>query len=365
VGKPQLAKKSRTNQYFFLNNRSIVSKSLNHAVFSALEHLLDKSSNPFFIINIALDPKAYDVNVHPQKHEVKFEDERIIYSAIRRAVSNALASNQFAPSFLQKDITAPFVRFNTGDIMSRGGSLVNQQTGEIIEPGNSSGSTYERHNSFNWKTDSPINTRKNISTVISAFDEVFGRNDKISIDNNLPTKEINKYDLPDSEKFFWQLHTKYIFAQTSDGCIIIDQHAAHERILYEKAIKMMDKEFAQSQQLIFPIDINLSDSEVSVLQEISSDLTNLGYSFELLENNKVIIYEEYQKIRNTNKRDSLAASFACKSAIKTGQKLSQQEMLTLYHDLMNCDVPYACPHGRPVILNLSLNDFDKKFGRML
>jgi len=384
VGKPQLAKKSRTNQFLFLNNRSIVSKSLNYAVFSALEHILEKSSHPFFVINIQVDPKTYDVNVHPQKHEVKFEDERIIYSAIRRSVSNALGKNDFAPSFFHRE-EAPFTRFRHADAGSGGSVLVNRQTGEVIEPGSKQANN-RGIKSKPWEPSGKINHRGSIEPILSAYDEVFGQKEQDKEDD-LPELQLQKDNLTDSEKFFWQLHSKYIFTQTADGCIIIDQHAAHERILYERAIRMMEKEFSRSQELLFPIDINLTQSETEIVKEISEELRELGYSFKLLENNKVIIsavpldtagmneskslkeiievFEENQKISNTNKRDNLAASFACKAAIKTGKKLSQEEMMKLYQDLMKCNVPYACPHGRPVVLNLSLDDFDKKFGRLL
>ncbi len=388
AGKPQLAKKSRSNQYLFLNGRSIISKSLNHAVFSAFEHLLEKSAHPFFVINIEINTDKYDVNVHPQKHEVKFEDERIVYSAIRRAVSNALNENNMTPSInLDTTATAGMPRFTLSNTADNNPALINKETGEIIESQRKSDSFTNKHtDKFLTRDFKPSVKPAEIASVLTAFDAVFAKSDNNIIEPE-QTVAFNNQPVIDSAQFFWQLHSKYIFAQTEDGCIVIDQHAAHERIIYEKALAMMNNHFAQTQEVLFPIDISLTPSEMSFAKEIKTELTQLGYIFELIEPNKAILsgvpidvagneetrtfkeiielFEEEQKIRSTNKRDNLAASFACKAAIKTGKTLSQDEMLNLFNDLMKCNVPYACPHGRPVILNFKLTDFDKKFGRLL
>lgn len=390
VGRPELAKKSRSNQYLFLNGRSIVSKSLNHAVFSAFEHILEKSSHPFFVINIEVDTNTYDVNVHPQKHEVKFEDERIIYSAIRRSVTNALNNNNLTPDIQlgNMDGSSAMPQFTLHDDKTNSPSLINRETGEIIESPQAkehSKSAFNQNIANNFFTpDKQKPSYNETQATITAFDEIFGKKD-----------DRNKEDVFDflnqtsieTDKFFWQLHKKYIFAQTEDGCIVIDQHAAHERILYEKAIAMMTEQFAQTQEVLFPIDITLTPSEITFVKELSDELKKLGYRFKIIEPDSVVIsgvpidvagndetksfkeiieqFEEYQKIRSTNKRDNLAASFACKSAIKTGQILSREEMMNLYKELMNCKIPYSCPHGRPTILNIKLIDFDKQFGRFL
>ena len=385
IGKPHIAKQSRSGQYLFLNGRHIISKSLGYAVFSAFEHLLEKSANPLFVINIVLDPGKYDVNVHPQKHEVKFEDERIIFSAIHKAVSLTLAENNLAPTFnlTNSELIAPFSRVNVSGVDDTNQTLfVNQLTGEIIESGNKAGTGFIS-NRFN----QPDSYRpRNFEPVISAFDEVFGKKDQ-SLDLTPAASEIKNYidDIPANS--FWQLHRKYIFMQTLNGCKVIDQHAAHERIIYEKAVNMMAVNFANSQEVLFPFNIKLNPSELSVIKELQNEFDSLGYTIEISEPDSVVIsavpvdvaghnetetfleiintYAEYQKIRTTNKRDNLAASFACKAAIKTGHVLSQDEMKKLYNDLMLCKVPFACPHGRPTVLEMSLFEFDKKFGRIL
>jgi DNA mismatch repair protein MutL len=397
IGQPHVAKQTKSGQYLFLNGRSIVSKSLSYAVYTAFEHLLEKSANPLFVLNLAVDPSKYDVNVHPQKHEVKFEDERIIYSLIHRAVSSALIESNLAPGGLlgAEDFRAPFIQVNTSTGAQNGQErvLVNSITGEIINNTSSNANFYNRNSyqsnnsHFTWKNES----RPDPSAVQSAFDLVFsGRNNNNNGDNYNQLHKFNTprdQDITESKSSFWQLHRKYLFVQNEKGVLIIDQHAAHERIIYERTIKSMEKHFASTQELLFPVEIKLTPSEVTFVKELENDLKDLGYIFRINQDNTIEIsgvpidatngneansfkeildlYDEYQKVRNTNRRDNLAASFSCKSAIKTGQSLSQEEIQHLYDDLMKCEIPYACPHGRPVIVELSLMEFDKKFGRIL
>lgn len=390
IGQPHLAKQSKSNQYLFLNGRSIVSKSLSHAVFAAYEHLLEKAANPFFLINLKTDPSRFDVNVHPQKHEVKFEEERLVYSFINRAITKALQENNLAPEAIinLNQSQSPFERFGfSGNTDSRP-IMVNTLTGEVIEPsinvqnqnyfrgGNFSNHSYQNARSYN---------NEGYEKEITAYDAIFGN--KSGNLEPIPNENIN-YDteLPKGEQFYWQLHKKYIFTQTNKGLMIIDQHAAHERVLYEKAIKAMNKHFAYSQELLFPAVVDFNPSEMALIIGLVDDLQNLGYHFNIIDNNKIELtgvpldtingneissfkeiidlYDEYQKVRHTNTRDNLAASYSCKSAIKTGQPLSLDEMKKLINDLFLCEYPYACPHGRPVIIEFPLLEFDKRFGRL-
>ena len=161
-------------------------------------------------------------------------------------------------------------------------------------------------------------------------------------------------------------------------------HNAHERVLYEKAIKIMNNQFRNNQKLLFPENLELNRSEIEYFKEIENELELLGYEFEIT-NDEVLVYAvpsdikfgeqqisineiiakyiEYNEIRHTDKRDNIAASFACKAAIKTGYKVSDIEIKQLIIDLFKCNVPYVCPHGRPVILNMTLKDLDSKFKR--
>jgi DNA mismatch repair protein MutL len=202
-------------------------------------------------------------------------------------------------------------------------------------------------------------------------------NQKQSIENILE-------ELPYS--FYYQLHNKYILVQTQSGIIFVDQHNAHERVIFESAIERLNNLYSKGQATLFPIEIVMKVSYISILQEIEEEIKKLGFEFEIKQPETVIItakpydvpngieermlvdilddYLNSMKLSHSSKREKIAATFSCKSAIKTGEKLSTERMKQLTIDLFNCKIPYVCPHGRPIILELSLNDLDKQFGRI-
>ncbi|MDC1068877.1 DNA mismatch repair endonuclease MutL [Candidatus Kapabacteria bacterium] len=368
IGSPNIAKVSRSGQYLFLNTRSINNKSLNHAISSAFGPLLDRNQHPVFIIFLEINPEEIDINVHPQKHEVKFEDERAIYNTLKHAVQLCLRTNDMTSEFVFKNQQAeqPFIenKFDNNQI-------INKTTGEIIDK-------YEEQpdnqiNNTNNSTKYPTNefakqSKNNFTKEISVFDSIFS--DSI---------------LENSTNFgYFQVHDKYIITQNEKGILVIDQHNAHERINYEKAILMLDKELSKSQQMLFPETFELDKKEITILEEIKDELIILGFQFSL-NNNKIEIFgkpteiengneekdlkeilskfEENQELGRTNKRENIAASYSCRSAIKTGKKLNYDEMKNLHQNLMKCDTPEVCPHGRPVIMEITLKELDLQFGR--
>jgi DNA mismatch repair protein MutL len=382
VGQPHLAGKTRSEQYIFLNKRPIMSRSLSHAVFSAFEQLLEKHQQPAFILNIEINPAQIDVNVHPQKNEVKFEDERYVYNLIKKTVKETLKKNSLIPNIDVDldDSQSPFGKFSSentskfdSDVM-----IVNKMTGEIIE----NKSATQKNYSADFDLFSNVPAKRNFENHepgkndVSAFDELFGLNSE-KPDNNQITHE-------KTEKFM-QIHKKYIINESSEGIIIIDQHNAHERILYERALKAMNKDFSYAQQMLFPAVLELSGSQAAMIEELKDELLYLGYEFTFMNKTKIELtavpkdisygeekdsmielieqYQEYKEIRQTDKRDNIAASFSCKSAIKTGKSLSYNEMKQLKEDLFSCEMPYVCPHGRPVILEFKIKELDNKFGR--
>ncbi|MFW5701963.1 MAG: DNA mismatch repair endonuclease MutL, partial [Bacteroidota bacterium] len=389
IGQPHLARQSKSGQYLFLGGRSITSRSLSHAIFSAFEHLLEKQQQPFFMLNIKIDPERVDVNVHPQKQEVKFDNERYVYNTIRKAVSITLREHDLTPEIFsaESDSRQPF-EHSSDDMM-----VINKATGEIVEPSihhpaPSGGGGYRQtpggsFSSFQRKFDTD---KRDIRAELSAFDAIFGKKSE-----NPEQKETLEF-ASDKENEnapllkYWQLHNKYIIMQTDEGMMIVDQHAAHERILYEKAVKMMKREFASAQELLFPLDIKFGADKIAMLTESREDLHGLGFHFEIdgqsiklravpgdirsgQEENTLAeileLFEQYEKERSTDRRDNLAASYSCKAAIKTGEKLSQEEMGGLVKDLRKCEMPYVCPHGRPVFMEYTIRQLDKQFKRIL
>ncbi|MCX6154150.1 MAG: DNA mismatch repair endonuclease MutL [Candidatus Kapabacteria bacterium] len=382
------SKVSRANQYIYLNKRPIVNKALSHAIISSYEHLIEKAQ-PFFIINIEIDPEQVDVNVHPQKNEVKFEDDRFLYSSLHKAINESLIRTGAIPQvkFDQQTAMNPFQTIGSNSSDKENFMIVNKTTGEIISQNPYSPSSNNKYNSYQ-----PDFARKesgqNHNFDLRSMDALFGRSDepksdKVTIETNDSYTSNSSIDLSFHPEY-WQLHNKYIILQTQTGMMIIDQHAAHERVLYEKALIMMNKEMKQSQSLLFPLRVRFSATQMSLINELKQDLDNLGFNFNIYDDTLEFIgipldvkagkedhsltemlevFESYEKFRPSTRRDNLAATFACKNAIKTGDKLTFDEMKGLITLLFKCEMPYACPHGRPTILEFKLEDFDKQFKR--
>ncbi|MDP2363272.1 MAG: DNA mismatch repair protein MutL, partial [Ignavibacteria bacterium] len=185
--------------------------------------------------------------------------------------------------------------------------------------------------------------------------------------------------------FLTQLHNKYILSQIKSGLMIIDQHVAHERILYEKALSRIEADMPFTQQLLFPIKIQLDVASYQILKELDSMVTKLGFKLKYLPKSYVLIegvsddiksgYEEKilrefileyvnnQKEKKLEEKDNIAKSYSCKAAIKAGDKLSEKEMRLLIDQLFATSMPYVCPHGRPIMIKISLEEFDRRFGR--
>ncbi|MBL7975619.1 MAG: DNA mismatch repair endonuclease MutL [Candidatus Kapabacteria bacterium] len=394
VGKPNIARTTRASQFLFMNHRPIASKSLAHAIYQSYEHLIDKSQHPFFVLNIILDPTKVDVNVHPQKTEVKFEDERGMYASMQNAVMMALRSESLIPDirFREQTATNPFEKLQYGKSDAQDVMMVNTLTGEIIDrkPSQNQVFTGSSHSGGGGMSYPKVqsqglspNTQQFDKTTawnpsqMSAFDALFSQTEQ-------PVQEQTQaQNVP--ERLIWQMHNKYIFIQTEDGLLIVDQHIAHERILYEKALRAMNEQYPYSQKLLFPVGIDVTPTEMVLYKELKDDLLQLGYTtsetspahiditgvpldihageeasslHEILEQ-----YAEYQTVRPAESRDNLAASFGCRAAIKAGHKLNVPEMNVLMDDLFKCTTPEVCPHGRPVMIKFELKEFDRRFGR--
>lgn len=383
IGKPILLKQNKGDQYLFLNNRYIHSKQVSHAVFSAYENILDKGDYPFFILYLNIDPKRVDVNVHPSKLEVRFDDEKDIYNFILAVVRKSLAMVDLVPSLVF-----------TGDetVFPNQNKLRLQPTKILPE---------------DLTSDRPIFSKQNFQPIEKKYtdeeiDLIFGSiNYNIKKDNKTPVilpfdqdSQVQKIETEEkfsreedkTDPFIFQLHNKYILSQIKTGLLIIDQHVAHERILYEKAIKSFEAEMPFSQFILIPKTIQVDSGRFQLLKELHTLLINLGFVIKFFSNNTIIIegvpqyvkmgseedilleiLEEYEFNRNEKKitdiKDNLAKSYACRASIKAGDKLTETEMKQLIDNLFATSMPYVCPHGRPTVVKISLSEFDKRFGR--
>jgi DNA mismatch repair protein MutL len=203
----------------------------------------------------------------------------------------------------------------------------------------------------------------------------------------VPPPSAGDLERPDQEPsaLIWQLHNKYILSQVRDGLMIVDQHVAHERILYERALQRFENKLQAAQQLLFPCTLQLSAGDFALVSELLPHITLLGFDIKVFGKNTIVIegvppdvkggqeeriiqdmlalYREYQQHAPMDVRDNLAKSFSCRSAIKAGDPLSEQEMRSLIDQLFTTRMPYVCPHGRPVVLRISIDELDRRFGR--
>jgi len=384
IGKPSIFKKSKGEQFLFLNNRFVINKNINHAVFTAFENILEKGDYPFFILFITLDPKKVDVNIHPSKLEVKFDDEKDIYNFVLSVIRKSIGTHDLVPtmSFTDSDNGKeklsfnPFQNTRTNDFSDRP-DFVNRDRRERTTV-----------------TDEEIDLvfgdlTKNIIPSISSSLGLSSRassNNQYDSDNNKIDRQIEKNASTESETtFLIQLHNKYILTQIKSGLMIIDQHVAHERILYEKALSRLEANLPFSQQLLFPIKIQFDLASYEILKELDPMMSKLGFKIKYLAKSYILIegvpddiksgseekllrefineYITNQKEKVLEEKDNVAKSYSCKAAIKAGDKLSEKEMRLLIDQLFATSMPYVCPHGRPIVIKISLEEFDRRFGR--
>ncbi|MCI0449558.1 MAG: DNA mismatch repair endonuclease MutL [Chlorobi bacterium] len=373
--KPSFTKKSRQDQMLFLNKRYVVNKALSYAVHMAYEDLIDKGDYPNFFLFISLDPNAFDVNVHPSKLEVKFEDERALFGFVRKGIWNTLDKNDLVVN----------VKILSGE---------QNQYMEPKAPNILPSSAFTKksgYSAFDFKKHpTEASDIPNIHELFVAGEGKENKVDEIteSYETDILTGKIYKDSSSDSlvsKSEIWQFQKKYIMYQLDSTLMIIDQHAAHERILYEQAIDRLNSNANLSQQLLIPIYVELNPVDYEVVKSLEKELKALGFDIELLSKRKVKIsgipsdvrigdegkilkelidqYKEYDVKLNLEKRDNLAKSYACKHAIKAGDYLTEGEMLNLIDKLFSVKMPYVCPHGRPTIVKISMDELDKMFAR--
>ncbi len=370
IGKPDFARKSKVDQYLFLNNRFIVNRSINHAIFSGYEHLVEKGNFPFFLLMLEIDPRKVDVNVHPSKLEVKFSDEQNIYRVVMAAIRKTLSVNDVVPSLQMNESETP--------------STASLQHSSL--PRFFSKNVGMDENSFPKKnyTENVYSPIKNFpfteSVVKKSQENIFP-----SQTTSQQTENVSAENLPQSTKKLWQIHNKYIFTLTENGVMIVDQHAAHERILYEKALSDFEKAKPTTQQLLFSQTLEFTPGDFVLVQQLLPELQLLGFEIKIFGKNTVMlegvppdvkagsenkivqdIIDEFKTNQNKLKldaRDNVAKSFACKAAIKTGDVLTEKKMSALLEQLFSAKTPSVCPHGRPVVVKIPLAELDKRFMR--
>ena len=382
VGKPEFSKKTKSEQFFFVNQRFIKSPYLNHAIKSAFDGLLKEGYHPSYFLNLTVDPKTIDINIHPTKTEIKFDDEHTLYAILRSAVKHSLGQFNIAPvldfehhsslntpyNYKDKTAAVPSVEvdrsFNPfSDDMNRGKQALTQTTAFKQAPGASWESLYVGLESKG------NNSKTELSQVTFESDS---QNESIFSDSSIETT-----------KTTFQLQQKYIVSTLKSGMLIIDQNRAHQRVLYENLLKHITIKEATSQQLLFPLQLHYTPNETKIIDDLKSDLEHTGFVFSQLNEGKItitgvpvgvpesevsIILEQLisdveNDVPDTNfsAADLLAKSMAKSLAIKNGQSLNSMEQEHMVNSLFACKEPNVSPANRPTFITLGVDDIEKKF----
>ena len=384
LGHPDSARRSRGLQFLFVNGRWVKHRYLEHAVHAAYEYLLPEGAFPFFALFLNIDPRHVDVNVHPTKSEVKFDDERGVYGMLRAVVGRALGTTLGSPDFsratplggLNLDLSAAARDEHPGHGSSRGGSSSGHPALDALFGGTSAGSP--RPPSSDRVADASQALYQGLR------DEGTPRTETVPAGSASPASANTASGLGE-EGLLWQLHDTYILTQILSGLVIIDQQMAHERILYEQAKACLKDGFGLSQQLLFPRTIEFSASEYALLVELLPDLAKLGFDIEASGTNSVIVrgvpadistgdersvldeivdqYRAFERVEGLEGRENLARSMARRGAVRAGIVLSPREMRSLIDQLFQCESPYVSPDGRPTMIRMSGNELRERFDR--
>ena len=376
VGKPETAKKTRGDQYFFVNNRFIKSAYLNHAVMNAFDEMIAKDSYPMYALFIDLDPAQLDINVHPTKQEIKFEDEKIVYAFVQSAVKHALAQFSITPT-LDFDLDAGIQNLDA----------VNKPFTDEIKSSTASSSLYQTFTQKNQahfiENKSDLKHWKDFyepkpNTIGALAQRPFADDEFTTIKSQAENSGLKTEHL-------LQIHNAYIVVQNDKGYLLINQQNAHERVLYERFMNAVSGKAIATQRSLFPGTIDLSAADAVLLTELLPDLHLLGYLLEPFGNNTFVVqgtpadmesgnekmalekmleqYKHFSTDLKFSKREKLLRSMALQQAIKSGTVLAQKEMNVLVTELFECNIPNSTPSGKPTYMGFKKEELDKMFGR--
>lgn len=376
IGKPETAKKTRGDQYLFVNNRFVKNAYLNHAIVSAYEELIPQGSFPFFALYIDLDPANVDVNVHPTKQEIKFQDEKLVYAFIKSAIRHSLAQYSIAPAIdfgldsaiQQMDaVSKPFTRPQQDEVRSSGlyKSFVGRNQAHRIESSS---------NLSNWKDffDQAPKMQVAEQSTFEQFQPKPSNTIHSESNNGLPgALAVN------GQSSIHQIHLSYIVFEQSNGMTILHQQLAHQQVLFEKFNASWQGKGMTIQQNLFPIAIQLSPTDTQLLQSILPDMLQMGYQLEpfganafLLQgspadhpsdNNQAVIEMIIEDIKDgasalhRSYKEKIAKTLSRKHGVKAGTKLEEMEMLDLVERLSQCKSNVTHFDGKPIYVEVKNN----------
>ena len=418
VGKPDYSKKVRGEQMFFVNNRFIKSTYLHHAVVGAYEDLIPEGHFPLYVLFLDLDPAHLDINIHPTKQEIKFDDEKLTYNVLKVSVRHALGSNNVTPT-LDFEQEPGFIssRTHIPPTPNQGPRTISEY--HLGESGKSSSGSERRHddNLRNWQR-----LYEGLDLVKKGNDEEFPSQPSdnetvvVNIEQWLAGTSGTSQDIPSRQEFSsaagdisgegemdimaiddaqgsftkakkepYQIHNQYIVSHIKSGFLLIDQQTASERILYERYMGAMGEQPIATQTALFPKTMELGAADAALLREMLDEVNKLGFDISAFGGNAFVIhgspadlpsgFDEVELVekmldqyRNNMSLDlgiteNIARSMARNAAIKRGQPLSVPEMQDIIDQLFACAVPYKSPFGRNCFITLELDELSKKFDK--
>ncbi len=364
VGEPEIARKQKGEQYIFVNKRFIKSSYLNHAVKTAYQNLLDEKQWAFFVLFLEIDPARIDINVHPTKQEIKFDEEKVIYKYLMVAIKHGLGRYTLSPQLdFDNTLDMPAVRRQTANGNGHFEKVTPQASTIRTAP-----------------------VMRNWQSLYNGLKEV-----NLEDDNNeeplvLPSHasgDLLGDNIVDSEeKQPMQVHNSFIVTQIKSGIMIIDQHQAHVRILYERYLNNLEHHKEHVQKQLFPITVEISKENIGIFEDIMPDLADIGFeinsfggqtfivqgipagfkenNLQSVMDNLIDSYAQNIKLK-LSKNENIARSMALSAAVPKGKRLEQEEMKLLIDDLFACEMPYTGPSGRKCFITYELNDLDKLF----
>ncbi|MFB9052802.1 DNA mismatch repair endonuclease MutL [Formosa undariae] len=386
VGKPEYAKKSRGEQFFFVNNRFIKSAYLNHAITAAFDGLIKDGTHASYFLNLEVNPQTIDINIHPTKTEIKFDDEHTLYAILRASVKHSLGQFNIAPVLdfdRDANLDTPY------DYSNKSASTPTIEVDRSFNPFDAEKSIAPSRSNMG---SSSFSGRKPAST--SSWEGLYVGMESKGTKSTQDFSEIQFESVESTASLFddtqmtskqssYQLQNKYVLSAIKSGMLVIDQHRAHQRILYEDFLKYITGKDTVSQQLLFPLQIQFSKQEHDIILNLKNDLEYAGFVFQNFEDQMVEIIglpinvpesevsiileqlisdvEHEVPDANFSAADLLAKSLAKSLAIKSGQSLNQTEQDHLVNSLFACKDPNVSPANRPTFITMTVDELDKKF----
>jgi len=376
VFKPQFARKSRGEQFFFVNNRFIKSSYLHHAVLSAFDGLVKEGTHPGYFLFLEIDPKSIDINIHPTKTEIKFEDEHAIYAMLRATIKHSLGQFSVTPVLdFNRD-----AGFDTPYEYSKKSPVkptieVDKDFNPFQRDGHQKGgSSFKREQGASWES---------LYVGLQQNDTDPSSEDTIEFESDEVTGSLFENNESETIQTTFQLQNKYIISRIKSGMMVIHQHLAHQRVLYEEILKNITVQEAVSQQLLFPLQLRLSIPGIEIIKSIQEQLEHTGFVFSNVTTEQIeisgipvgvqessvegilqqLIDDVQTEIPDAgfSQNDLLAKSMAKSMAVKTGTSLNREAQEHLVNQLFACKEPSVSPTNRQVLITLDVTDFDKRF----